>query len=439
MNNSDQEYISEKRLLEFINDGDFFELSRLLSDFNPFSVLKLETHEIRHSNVMAWLLEPYESHGLGKIFLQQFLFHLSDDTYEEFNKSQESLALEIASDFALSSEWNVSVKREVYLKRKERIDIEIICENNIEKGKKFVILIENKIYSTQGKNQLENYRKHYQERIKKEKQNLKILYVYLTLDENDIPDDTNYFHFTYTTIHEILENILKTQIFSKQNEDAEQFIKFYKNILEEKLNMNTRKEELAEEIYKKYYREIDFIMAHASFDSSDIALAGDEFIEEFNKENKSFQLERLNCTSRNYFFTDSILKDTSGGKKTDWRKCAVCGYFFAIWEIQDSDRKDNENKANLYFHVEVGPFEEPERRSEFLALLEKDGFSFKKPKEEGGTYTRIALKSKKTEKVKTIEDISNTDALKNEMRSLFEKSKDLIEALHKSIGEFNKL
>lgn len=438
MNNSNQEYISEKRLLEFINDGDFFELSQLISDFNPFSVLKLENHEISHSNVLAWLFEPDESHGLGKIFLEQFLLHLPDDTYEEFNKSQESIALEIASDFALLSEWNVSVKREAYLKGKERIDIEIICENNIEKENKIVILIENKIYSPQGKNQLENYRKYYAEKINKEKQKLKILYVYLTLNEDDIPADTNYFHFTYKTIHEILENILKIQIFSKQNEDAKQFIKFYKNILEKKLNMNTRKEEIAEEIYKKYYREIDFITAHASFASSDIALAGDEFIEEFNKENKSFQLERLNCTSRNYFFTDSILKDTSGGKKTDWRKCAVCGYFFAIWEIQDSDRKDNENKAKLYFHVEVGPFEEAERRAKFLAILEKDGFSFKKPKEEGGTYTRIALKSKKTEKVKTIEDVSNTDALKKEMLSLFEKSKDLIEALHKSIGEFNK-
>lgn len=438
MNNSNQEDISEKNLLEFINDGEFIELGRQLSAFNPFSVLKLENHEIRHSNVLAWLFDTGESHGLGKIFLEQFLLHLSDDTYEEFNKRQESIALEIASDFALSSEWNVSVRREAYLKGKERIDIEIICENNIEKEKKIVVLIENKIYSTQGNKQLEEYRKYYEEKIKKEKLNLKILYVYLTLDEDDIPDDTNYFHFTYKTIHKILENILKTQIFSKQNEDAEHFINFYKNILEEKLNMNTRKEELAEEIYKKYYREIDFITAHASFDSSDIALAGDGFIEEFNKESKAFQLERLNCTSRNYFFTDSILKDTSGGKKTDWRKGAVCGYFFEIWEIQASGKKENENKAKLYFHVEVGPFEESERRAEFLDFMDKDGFAFKKPKEDGGTYTRIALKSKKTEKAKIIEDVSDTDALKNEIRTLFEKSKNLIEALHKSLGEFNK-
>lgn len=438
MDNLNEDYISEKRLLEFINNDDFIELSRHLSAFNPFSVLKLEGHEIRHSNVLAWLFDPDESHGLEKFFLEQFLVCLPDATYEEFNKENGRIAQEIASDFSLTSEWSVLVRREAYLEGKERIDIEITCENNIDNRKNFVILIENKFYSTQGKEQLKNYREHFKEKIKTEKLQFKILPVYLTLNEDDTPKDTNYFHFTYKTIHEILEKILNTQLFSKRNEDAERFIRFYKNILEEKLNMNTREVKLAEEIYKKYYREIDFIIAHASFDASDIALAGNEFIEEFNaKENNSYTLEKLNSTSRVFFFTDSILKDTTGGKKTDWRNGAICGYFFDIWKVQNNDKKENENKARLYFHIEVGPFEDAEKRKKLLDLLAENGFYFKKPKsEDGGTYTRINLKSKKTEKVRKINDVSNTDDIKKKMLDLFESSKAMIDELHKTINEF---
>lgn len=217
MDNLNEDYISEKRLLEFINNDDFIELNRHLSAFNPFSVLKLEGHEIRHSNVLAWLFDPDESHGLEKFFLEQFLVCLPDATYEEFNKENGRIAQEIASDFSLTSEWSVLVRREAYLEGKERIDIEITCENNIDNRKNFVILIENKFYSTQGKEQLKNYREHFKEKIKTEKLQFKILPVYLTLNEDDTPKDTNYFHFTYKTIHEILEKILNTQLFSKRN------------------------------------------------------------------------------------------------------------------------------------------------------------------------------------------------------------------------------
>ncbi len=41
--------------------------------FNPFDVLRYAEYEIRHSNVLAWLLTPGESHGLGDKFLRRFI------------------------------------------------------------------------------------------------------------------------------------------------------------------------------------------------------------------------------------------------------------------------------------------------------------------------------------------------------------------------------
>jgi len=63
-----------KKLSEFIvNCPELAELESLLGGFNIFQVLGFEYGEIRHSNVLAWLLNPSESHGLDDLFLQNWL------------------------------------------------------------------------------------------------------------------------------------------------------------------------------------------------------------------------------------------------------------------------------------------------------------------------------------------------------------------------------
>ena len=42
-------------------------------EFNAFDVLRYAEYEIRHSNVMAWLLDPAGTHGIGRRFLEWFL------------------------------------------------------------------------------------------------------------------------------------------------------------------------------------------------------------------------------------------------------------------------------------------------------------------------------------------------------------------------------
>ena len=37
--------------------------------FNTFDVLRYADYEIRHSNVLAWLLRPADTHGIGPRFL----------------------------------------------------------------------------------------------------------------------------------------------------------------------------------------------------------------------------------------------------------------------------------------------------------------------------------------------------------------------------------
>ncbi|MFK7867447.1 MAG: PD-(D/E)XK nuclease family protein, partial [Alphaproteobacteria bacterium] len=53
----------------FINNADFSTLNAQLNRFNPIKIMKMESMEIRHSAILAWLLDPNENHGLGDHFL----------------------------------------------------------------------------------------------------------------------------------------------------------------------------------------------------------------------------------------------------------------------------------------------------------------------------------------------------------------------------------
>jgi hypothetical protein len=70
------EFITDsfKALDKFLADNrELEDLSARLSIFNIFKVLRIEQAEIRHSNVLAWLLDPQQNHGLGNAFLRRFL------------------------------------------------------------------------------------------------------------------------------------------------------------------------------------------------------------------------------------------------------------------------------------------------------------------------------------------------------------------------------
>src|SRR4051812_4754076 len=48
------------------------EIDESLSALNVFAALNAIDYETRHSNFLAWLFSPMESHGLGGAFLKEF-------------------------------------------------------------------------------------------------------------------------------------------------------------------------------------------------------------------------------------------------------------------------------------------------------------------------------------------------------------------------------
>jgi hypothetical protein len=51
----------ERELTALLDDSAFERLENELKTPNIFSILKMESMEIRHSNFIAWLLDPHES------------------------------------------------------------------------------------------------------------------------------------------------------------------------------------------------------------------------------------------------------------------------------------------------------------------------------------------------------------------------------------------
>ena len=118
---------NEKAIKEFLLDiGCLEPLEKWSEKFNLFDVLKISRTEIRHSNMLAWLLSPNENHGFGDKILQGFIQYVIK--YNADIENAISLLLMDYSDFIIQREW-------------KHIDLIAISEES-----KFILCIENKIF-----------------------------------------------------------------------------------------------------------------------------------------------------------------------------------------------------------------------------------------------------------------------------------------------------
>lgn len=123
--------VNEKNVLfQFIaNNHELEVLESKLNVFNPFSILGIENYEIRHSNVLAWLLDPRENHGFGDSILKKILAQILLHNEHLEDKSTNVLNIHLAD---LN---DATVAREEF-----NIDILVVSKRH-----KLVLLIENKI------------------------------------------------------------------------------------------------------------------------------------------------------------------------------------------------------------------------------------------------------------------------------------------------------
>lgn len=233
----------QKAIEELLMDMEIFEqIETKLSSFNAFETLGIVNAEIRHSNVLAWLLNPKENHGLGDVFIKkliQTLFYLNKNTILKSNLTLFDISLMDYYDFNIRREW-------------QNIDILAISEEN-----KLVLVIENKVWSKESKNQL----KKYFDIVHKEFSAYNKVFVFLTPYGDASSDEENWISFNYKNVFDILQKSieLKKDLISQS---VKFFIEQYLEILRRYIVGNFELEKICREIYYKHQKALDLIFEY---------------------------------------------------------------------------------------------------------------------------------------------------------------------------------
>ena len=383
----------KEQIYDFIINNKLERLELEQKKFNPFKVLNIDHHEIRHSNVLAWLLNPSENHNFGDKILKKVIFKILVDS-----ANQEVVPDNIdLKDIHLAPFTDAKVFRE-----KDNIDILITSSHN-----QFVLLIENKLSSKESKGQL----KTYLNKVKENYPEYNILPVFLTINKEE-PKGEQYCVLDYYDICEIVD---ETAELYKENisEDAFNFIQYYLETLRSIIAMDESTKQLCRELYKEHKEAIDMIYYIGN--ELDISIALNEF--------KTRIDDNIEVTTINPKWVWFLLPEFKKVPKmnTDWGG----GYPVSFWF--------SEYYKNLKLVLEIGPFDNSLQRIEFLKLLEKKNVNIRQSaKQHGRKYTRICTDTEK------ISDWQDKDEILEKMLKLYNKKKmiETKKALLETINEF---
>lgn len=303
----DEDYLKKISLFAgLVNDKRFDRLDLELKNANIFSILGIERMEIRHSNFLAWLLDPEGTHGLGSLFLKRFLRDISLlDSPDSIN--------EIGIHDANSR--RVEVRREW-----RNIDILLIADD-------LAICIENKVDSSDSQKQLARYR----EIINKNFPLHRKAFVYLTPDGRDPGDEneqTNYINYSYKQITGHLQRILKLH-----RESMIPSVSIYISDYLENIRTNLMKESklntLAQQLYESHKEVLDFIYEN----KPDAATIACEYIKQ-KVENEGWSPG--SCSSCYIRFLTKGLNEVIPKNAKGWKNREQFVFEIRMWEQKGS-------------------------------------------------------------------------------------------------------
>lgn len=200
----------------FVNNADFDKVKTYLQRFNPIRVMRMENMEIRHSAILAWLLDPLETHGLDDTFLRAFL----TEALRGQDARHKPSALEVSQADLRDSE----VRRE-----KQNIDIFVASPTN-----GWAFIVENKFHSKQHSGQLKRYLDHAISEANDQGLEFRCRGIFLTLHDEDPEEDSrdDYTKLRYADICTILDRILN-ELNTNVGSEVRQFLNHYLEIIKD--------------------------------------------------------------------------------------------------------------------------------------------------------------------------------------------------------------
>jgi hypothetical protein len=221
-----------------VENDDLLALEEQIGRFNIFDALNIARIEIRHSNYLAWVLTPGESHGQGDMFLKSFLMDI-------LRKARQQGVVPPVSPVELDGAdlQGVEIRREW-----RNIDMLITCDEP-----RFVIAVENKIDSAEHSNQLQRY----EDTVAAEFPDAKRLFVFLT-PEGDEASDQDWVTYSYADLHQVFTRMRKANA-GAIGGDVAVFLDHYLSLIGNRFMENEDIDKLCRQIYSNHRRALDLI------------------------------------------------------------------------------------------------------------------------------------------------------------------------------------
>lgn len=230
-----------------MNCPELAQLEAHLARFNIFRVLGADRDELRHSNTLAWLFQPEESHGLGDRFLRKWLMKLLNDA--EQNPP-------VPSGWASPVEVDVLDVEHVEVKR-EFENIDLLLTIHRTKGRPWIVCIENKIESVQHSDQLARYRAIVERRFGDAERRL---YVFLT-KHGESATQADFIESSYEEVVQVLDECLAERRATIGPEPL-LLLQHYRQLLAEDFMDESESAKLARRIYLRHRTALDFIFEY---------------------------------------------------------------------------------------------------------------------------------------------------------------------------------
>jgi hypothetical protein len=252
-----------------VDNPDLEKLESLLDQFNIFEAIGAVRQEVRHSDFLAFLLNPRQNHGLGDVFTKRLLQKAISQSAVQIPVTPIDLDIWDLNEIEVRREW-------------QSIDILLLDGEH-----QFAVIIENKVYSGEHHDQLNRYKnvvcQHYP--------NYRVLGLYLT-PEGDPSKDGEYIAISYMLICTLVETLAIARA-STLGQDVLTLMNHYTSMLRRYIVGESEIEHLCRQIYKKHKRALDLIYEYRPDQQAEIG----EYVKELISADSRFIIDHSSKSS----------------------------------------------------------------------------------------------------------------------------------------------
>lgn len=319
----DQHRLDREALENLVVDNpDLERLEALLDRFNLFEAIGVVRQELRHSDFLAFLLNPQQPHGLSDLFLKRLLQRtLASNRGASLPISLIDLDVWSLDDTLVLREWN-------------NIDLLLVNDTN-----RLVVIIENKVDTGEHSGQLVRYRALIRQRYPDHA----VLALFLTI-EGDLPSDEQYVPVSYRVVVDLVEQLLQTRT-SSLGSDLQVLLRHYADLLRTHFVSSSEIDQLCLRIYQKHQRALDLIFERRPDRQYELQ----QFLERLIAETPGFVLDQSGKTLIRFALEEWDTPALRSG--SNW---TPSGRLLLFWFVNKPDRLD--------LRMEIGPGPIPVRQ-----------------------------------------------------------------------------